>query len=123
MQELKRDLIAKKQATDLFGQERSKNTVEGIIGNVFQTAFGKNVYPSAEKKAAHLLYFMIKNHPFTDGNKRNGAFAFVWFLRKVGLLRANLTPETLTALTLLIAKSNPKDKDKMIGVVLLLLKK
>jgi len=123
LQELKRDLIAKKQATDLFGQERSKNTVEGIIGNVFQTAFGKDVYPSAEKKAAHLLYFMIKNHPFTDGNKRNGAFAFVWFLRKVGLLRANLTPETLTALTLLIAESNPKDKDKIIGVVLLLLKK
>ncbi len=123
LQELKRDLIAKKQATDLFGQERSKDTVEGIIGNVFQTAFGKDVYPSAEKKGAHLLYFMIKNHPFTDGNKRSGAFAFVWFLRKAGLLRASLTPEALTALTLLIAESKPKDKDKMVGLVLLLLKK
>ncbi|MBT4485635.1 MAG: virulence protein RhuM/Fic/DOC family protein, partial [Candidatus Latescibacteria bacterium] len=71
LRELKQELIAKKQATDLFGQERSKDTVEGIIGNVFQTAFGKDVYPSAEKKSAHLLYFMIKNHPFTDGNKRN----------------------------------------------------
>ncbi len=123
LQELKQDLIVKKQATELFGQERSKDTVEGIIGNIFQSAFGKDVYPSAEKKAAHLLYFMIKNHPFTDGNKRSGAFAFVWFLRKAGLLRASLTPEALTALTLLIAESNPKDKEKMVGLVLLLLKK
>jgi prophage maintenance system killer protein len=123
LQELKQDLMDKKQATDLFGQERNKNSVEGIIGNVFQSAFGEDVYPSAEKKAAHLLYFMIKNHPFTDGNKRSGAFAFVWFLRKASLLRASLTPEALTALTLLIAESNPKDKDKMVGLVLLLLKK
>jgi prophage maintenance system killer protein len=69
----------------------------------------------------HLLYFMVKNHPFVDGNKRSGAFAFVWFLRKTGLLRASLTPEALTALTLLLAESAPKDKDKMIGLVLLLL--
>ena len=123
LQELKQELIGKKQATDFFGQERSKNTIEGIIGNVFQSAFGKDVYPSAEKKAAHLFYFMIKNHPFTDGNKRSGAFAFVWFLRKAGLLRASLTPEALTALTLLIAESNPRDKEKMVGLVLLLLRK
>ena len=121
--ELKQNLINKKQATDLFGQERNKDTVEGIIGNVLQTASGKDVYPSAEKKSAHLLYFMIKNHPFTDGNKRSSAFAFVWFLRKAGLLRASLTPEALTTLTLLIAESNPKDKEKMVGLVLLLLKK
>jgi len=123
LQELKQELVDKKQATDLFGRERSKNAVEGIVGNVFQTAFGKDVYPSAEKKSAHLLYFMIKNHPFTDGNKRSGAFAFVWFLRKAGMLRASLTPEALTVLTLLIAESNPKDKDKMVGLVLLLLTK
>jgi len=123
LQELKQELIAKKQATELFGQEKNSGAVEGIIGNVFQTAFGKDVYPSAKKKAAHLLYFIIKNHPFTDGNKRSGAFAFVWFLRKAGLLRASLTPEALTALTLLIAESNPKDKDKMVGVVMLLLRK
>lgn len=123
LRELKQDLIGKKQATDLFGQEQSKDTIEGIIGKVFQSAFGKDVYPSAEKKAAHLLYFMIKNHPFAGGNKRSGAFTFVWFLRKAGLLRASLTPEALTALTLLIAESNPKDKEKMVGLVLLLLKK
>jgi len=115
--------VNSKQATELFGQEKNKNAVEGIIGNVFQSAFGKEVYPSAEKKAAHLLYFMIKNHPFIDGNKRSGAFAFIWFLRKAGLLRASLTPEALTALTLLIAESNPKDKDKMVGLVLLSLRK
>lgn len=120
--ELKRDLIVKKQATELFGQERGRNEVEGIIGNVFQTAFGKEVYPSVENKAAHLFYFMVKNHPFTDGNKRSGAFSFVWFLRKSGLLRASLTPEALTVLTLLIAESRPADKDKMVGLVVLLLR-
>jgi prophage maintenance system killer protein len=116
-------LVDKKQATYLFGQARRKEAVESIVGNVLQAAFGKDIYPSAEEKAAHLLYFMVKNHPFVDGNKRSGAFSFIWFLRKTGLLRASLTPEALTALTLLIAESSPKDKDKMIGIVLLLLKK
>ncbi|HDH03894.1 MAG TPA: Fic family protein, partial [Candidatus Campbellbacteria bacterium] len=75
------------------------------------------------EKAAHLLYFMVKNHPFVDGNKRSGAFAFVWFLRKAGILRASLTPEALTALTLLTAESNPKYKDRIVGLIILLLKK
>lgn len=121
LQELKKDLIKRKEATEIFGQERDKDSVTGIVGNVLQSVFGKNVYPSVEEKAAHLLYFMVKNHPFVDGNKRSGAFAFVWFLRQVGLLRASLTPEALTALTLLLAESNPTDKDKMIGLVLLLI--
>ena len=123
LNELKKELLAKKQATAIFGQERTKDATAGIVGNIFQSAFGKDVYPSTEEKAANLLYFMVKNHPFVDGNKRSGAFSFVWFLRRAGLLRASLTPEALTALTLLIAESRPKDKDKMIGVVLLLLKK
>ena len=123
LRRLKQDLITKKQATELFAQERSKDGIESIVGNVLQAAFGKDLYPSSEKKAAHLLYFMVKNHPFVDGNKRSGAFSFVWFLRKTGLLRASLTPEALTALTLLVAESSPKDKEKMIGLVLLLLKK
>ncbi len=123
LQELKRELIFKKQATEIFEQELSKDAVDGIVGNIFQTFGGEDVYPTAEEKAAHLLYFMVKNHPFVDGNKRSGAFAFVWFLRKTGLLRASLTPEALTVLTLLVAESNPKDKDKMIGLILLLLKK
>ena len=66
---------------------------------------------------------MVKNHPFVDGNKRSGAFAFVWFLRRAGLLRTSLTPEALAALTLFIAESDPKDKGKIVGFVLLLLNK
>ncbi len=119
----KKELIAKKQATDIFGQEQSKGSVEGILGNIFQSVFGKDAYPSIEEKAAHLLYFMVKNHPFIDGNKRSGAFTFLWFLRKAGLLYTGLSPEALTALTLLVAESKPEDKDKMIGLILLLLNK
>lgn len=89
-----------------------------------QSFGGEELYPSIEEKAAHLLYFMVKNHPFADGNKRSGAFAFVWYLKRAGALNtARLTPEALTALTLLIAESNPKDKDKMTGLVTMLLKR
>jgi prophage maintenance system killer protein len=79
---------------------------------VLQTFGGKPVYKTSEEKVAHLLYFMVKNHPFTDGNKRSGAFAFVWFLRKAKVRGyRNINPSTLTALTLLIAESNPTKKD------------
>ena len=122
LQNLKADLILKKQATELFGKERQKNAIAGVVGNIFQSFGGKDLYSSLEEKAAHFLYFMVKNHPFTDGNKRSGAFSFIWFLRKAARLPAGLTPEALTALTLLVAESNPKDKDKMIGLILLLLK-
>ena len=67
---------------------------------------------------------MVKNHPFTDGNKRSGAFAFIWFLRKARILNTSrMNPEALTALTILVAESNPTDKDRVIGLVLMLLKK
>jgi prophage maintenance system killer protein len=122
--DLKNDLISKNEASELFGNEGHKESVAGIVGNIFQSFSGKDLYPSVEEKAAHLLYFMVKNHPFTDGNKRSGAFSFVWFLKKAGILNtARLSPEALTALTLLVAESNPKDKDKMVGLILLLLKK
>ncbi|PIR03495.1 MAG: death-on-curing protein [Candidatus Magasanikbacteria bacterium CG11_big_fil_rev_8_21_14_0_20_43_7] len=120
---LKKELMKKEQASELFAQERNRNSLEGIVGNVFQSFGGTDMYPSLEEKASHILYFMIKNHPFVDGNKRSGAFAFIWFLRKAGILRASLTPEALTALTLFVAESNSKEKDKMIGVVMLLLQK
>ena len=123
LHELKQELLVRKQATGLFGQERSKDAVHGIVGNVFQSFGNQDVYPTVEEKASHLLYFVVKNHPFVDGNKRSGAFAFVWFLRKAGLLRASLTPEALTALTLLVAESNAKDKEKIIGLILLLLQR
>ena len=120
--QLKIDLIKKGEATELFAQEKSKGNLEGIIGTVFQTVFGEDAYPTIEEKAAHLLYFVVKNHPFNDGNKRSGAFAFIWLLQKVGVnFTKNISPETLTTLTLLIAQSDPKEKDKMIGIVLLLL--
>ncbi len=119
---LRSELIDKGEATDIFAQERSEGNVEGIVGNVMQSFGGKPVYATAEEKAAHLLYFMVKNHPFTDGNKRSGAFAFVWFLRKAKVKGGrNINPASLTALTLLIAESNPKKKDQMVALVTQLL--
>lgn len=121
---LKTDLMANGQTTDLFASERTPDAIAGIVGNVFQSFAGDDVYPTLEEKAAHLLYFIVKNHPFCDGNKRSGAFAFVWYLQKAGVLSlGQITPTALTALTLLIAQSDPKQKDRMIGLVLLLLGK
>lgn len=121
---LKNELIRKGEATDLFATERNRNALEGIVGNVMQAFAGADVYPSVESKAAHLLYFIVKNHPFIDGNKRTGAYAFVWFLSRAKVLDTRrLTPEALTALTLLIAESNPRDKDKLIGLVMMLIRK
>lgn len=121
---LKNTLIEKGEATELFGTERTKNAIEGIVGNVMQGFGDQDLYPSVEEKAAHLLYFIIKNHPFADGNKRSGAYAFIWFLQQAKVLDiTRITPTALTALTLLIAESNPKDKDKMVGLVCRMLKK
>ena len=76
----------------------------------------------SENIIKNLLYFIIKNHPFNDGNKRSGAFSFVWLLQKSGFdFYKKISPETLTTLTILIAESNPADKDKMTGIVKLLL--
>lgn len=119
---LKFELIKKREATEIFAKERSKDTLEGIIGNVMQSFGGADLYESLEEKAAHLFYFIVKNHPFIDGNKRSGAFSFVWFLQKFSLIDIKkIDPQTLTALTLLIAASDPKDKDKMVGLVMMLL--
>ncbi len=122
IQLLKQDLIQKNEATELFAQEKQKGSVQGILGTIYQTIFGQDAYETIEEKAAHLLYFIVKNHPFNDGNKRSGAFAFIWYLRKAGIsFETKINPAALTALTLLIAESNPSEKDKMIGIVLLLL--
>ncbi len=82
---LKKELMVRKEASELFGQERG-NALSGIIGAVQQTFGGKDLYPGVEEKAAHLLYFVIKDHPFTDGNKRIGSFLFLLFLKKNDLL-------------------------------------
>lgn len=118
---LKADLMARGEATDLFGQERGDDFA-AILGNLEQTVFGEPAYPTIEAKAAHLLYFIIKNHPFTDGNKRSGAFLFVDFLARNGRLIHNDEPVIndvgLAALALLIAESSPNDKDMMIRLVM-----
>lgn len=122
--QFKNALIQKKQATSLFAKERASKSIDGILGNVLQSAFGREIYPSIESKAAHLLYFIVKDHPFTDGNKRTGAFSFIWFLQRTGIRFAHkITPESLTTITLLVAQSRPKDKERMIGLILLLLNK
>jgi hypothetical protein len=120
----KKSLIKQGSATDLFGSEVFFGSIKGIIGNVMQSFAGKDLYPTIEEKAAHLLYFIVKNHPFIDGNKRSGAYSFIWFLRQAEILDlVRITPPALTALTLLIAESKPSDKEKMIGLVCMLLKK
>src|SRR3989338_5724328 len=120
---LRSELMDKGEATDLFAQERRVGSIGGIVGSVMQSFGGKPLYVTAEEKAAHLLYFMVKNHPFTDGNKRSGAFAFVWFLRKARVRGGrNINSASLTALTLLIAESEPKKKDVMVALVTQLLK-
>lgn len=121
---LKQELISKGEATDLFAKEKQHKSIEGIVGNIFQSFGEKNVYESVEEKASHLLYFIVKNHPFSDGNKRSGAFSFVWFLKKAKILNTSrITPEALTALTLLVAESNPKDKEQIVGLVRMLIGK
>lgn len=120
--DLRDELMKKGEASDLFAREKRVGSVEGIVGNVMQSFGGKNLYATAEEKAAHLLYFMVKNHPFDDGNKRSGAFAFVWFLRKMKIRGArNINPSALTALTLLIAESQPSKKAQMTALVTTLL--
>lgn len=117
--QLKQSLLQEGQATDMFGRERSDNSVSSIVGNVMQSFGGKELYPTAEEKAAHLLYFMVKNHPFVDGNKRSGAFSFVWFLQQTRILNtAKLTPPALTALTIMIAESRAEHKEKVIKLIL-----
>lgn len=121
--QLRTELMRKDEATELFAHERTQGSVGSIVGNIMQSFGGKALYPTAEEKAAHLLYFMVKNHPFTDGNKRSGAFSFVWFLRRARVKRAgNINPAALTALTLLIAESKPERKEQMIALVTQLLK-
>jgi len=121
--DFKKELLKSGEATDIFAQERSSGSVAGIVGNVMQSFGGKPLYETLEVKAAHLLYFMVKNHPFVDGNKRSGAFAFIWFLRKTKLRSSRkIDPNTLTALTLLVAESDPSKKDLMVGLISQILK-
>jgi len=105
----------------LFGNEKDES-FQGSLAAIYQTFGGEFVYPSIEEKAANLLYFVIKNHSFSDGNKRIAAFLFVWFLEKNGILykkdgSRKIADNALVALTLMIAESKPDEKDIMVKVV------
>jgi prophage maintenance system killer protein len=119
---LREDLISRQEAGGMFGQERGDG-LSAILGILQQSVFGQPAYPSIESKAAHLLYFIIKDHPFSDGNKRIGAMLFVDFLNRNGRLflpsgEAIINDIGLAALALLTAESNPRDKDVMIRLTM-----
>lgn len=120
--ELKTSLIERGEATELFAIERSDG-VGSILGNLDQTVFGEPAYASIESKAAHMLYFFVKNHPFTDGNKRSGAFLFVDFLHRNNRLLDKagnpcINDTGLAALTLLVAESKPDQKETLIRLIM-----
>ncbi|MCL5410659.1 MAG: virulence protein RhuM/Fic/DOC family protein [Patescibacteria group bacterium] len=120
--ELKEDLLKKKIVGDLFGSERG-HTFEGILGNLYQTFGGEELYGSLEEKAAHLIYFVIKDHPFSDGNKRIGSLLFLHFLNENSFLFKNngevkISDRTLVALALLVASSNPREKESIVRLII-----
>lgn len=119
--ELKQELIAKGEATALFGQLRGDGLASAIA--TIEQGFGDDLfYPNVASRAAHLLYFVIKNHPLADGNKRSGSFLFLWYLRLNQFFLAKpvehlINDNTLVALALLVAESKPDQKELMIRLV------
>lgn len=121
IKEVKKELIEKREAGGLFGQEY-EDKFKAVLGNLYQTFNRKELYKSLEEKAAHLLYFVIKDHPFVDGNKRIGSFLFIYFLDKNTFLyrqtgEKKINDNALVALSILIAISDPKDKEIMIKII------
>ena len=109
------------EKSEIFGVERDKG-LESIIYNIYQSFDGQDIYKSIEEKAANFLYLVVKNHVFIDGNKRIAATLFIYFLNFYGILYKNgmqiIDNNTLAALTLLIAESNPKEKEVIIDLVM-----
>ena len=107
--------------SDLFGNEKD-DSFKGSIGNIYQSFAGQDIYPTLEEKAANLLYFITKNHSFSDGNKRIAATMFLYFLDKNSILFADgnklIDDHTLVALTIMIAESKPDEKEMMISVIM-----
>ncbi|MCI6089682.1 MAG: virulence RhuM family protein [Solobacterium sp.] len=118
-----RDLIdSMKFNSSVFGIEKEKGKLEGIIASIYQNVFGEELYPSIEEKAANLLYFIIKDHPFADGCKRIGASLFLEFLNKNNHLiidgKQIISNSALVAITLMIAESRPEEKETMVRLVM-----
>jgi death-on-curing family protein len=123
----KQRLMNSEEASELFGQEVSEK-LQALLGNIQQTFDDKDVYPTLEEKAAHLLYFAVKNHPFVDGNKRIGALLFILFLIENRFLlnkkgERKINDAALTAVTLLVAESRPQQKDVVVKVIVNLINK
>jgi len=124
---LKKELVEKKEASSFFGQPYGEK-LEGIVKNLYQTFDRKELYPSLEDKAANLLYLIIKDHPFVDGNKRIASFLFIYFLDRNNYLykdngEKKINDNALVALALLIAVSDPREKDTMVKIITNLLQK
>ena len=119
--ELKRELMKKGEASNIFGVQKA-NEFEGIIKNIYQTFGGRDLLASPQEKAANLIYYIVKDHPFSDGNKRIGSFMFVLFLSKCKLLfKSNgehrMSDNALVALALFVAQSEPKQKDMVVNLI------
>lgn len=112
--------------SDVFGVEKEPGKLNGIIAAVYQNVFGQEIYPSIEEKAANLLYFLVKDHPFVDGCKRIGASIFLEFLNKNQHLiidgKQIISDSALVAITLMIAESRPEEKETMVKLVMNFLK-
>ena len=120
-----RELIASMSfgsSSTIFGREKSEGALKGIVDSVYQSAFGEDAYPTVEEKAANLLYFIVKDHPFIDGCKRIAASIFIYFLNQNNLLFRNgekiISESSLVAITLLLAESKPEEKEMMVKVVM-----
>ena len=120
-----RELIASMSfglSSTIFGHEKSEGALEGIVDSIYQSAFGEDAYPTVEEKAANLLYFIVKDHPFIDGCKRIAASIFIYFLNQNNLLFRNgekiISDSSLVAITLLLAESKPEEKEMMVKVVM-----
>ena len=120
-----RELIASMSfgsSSTIFGREKSKGVLKGIIDSVYQSAFGEDAYPTVEEKAANLLYFIVKDHPFIDGCKRIAASIFIYFLNQNDLLFRDgekiISDSILVAITLLLAESKPEEKEIMVNVIM-----
>lgn len=119
--QLKKELINKGEASELFGREKA-GEFDGIVRNIYQTFDGIDLLPTIEEKAANLLYYIIKGHPFNDGNKRIGAFIFILFLSKNNMLykksgELKINDNALVALSLMTAKSDPNQKDTVVNLI------